>query len=91
MLPLKVYFLYYKGALHLSELAGQTRPVVRRILILIRTIQPDQIISKKMMYARHAVTGLMGLSKLSFFENVAIRNWISDDFDKRRISQPKTQ
>ena len=33
---------------------------------------------------------LMSLSKL-FFENVAIRNQISDDFDKRRISQPKTQ
>ena len=52
MLPLKVYFLYSKGALHLSELAGQTSPVVRRILILIRTIQPDQIISKIMVYAR---------------------------------------
>ena len=36
------------------------------------------------------VMGLMGISKL-FFENVAIRNRISDDFDKRRISQPKTQ
>ena len=31
-----------KGAFHLSELAGQTIPVVIRISLLIKTIQPDQ-------------------------------------------------
>jgi len=37
---------FTNGAFHLPELAGQTSPVVRRIPILIRTIQPDQIICK---------------------------------------------
>ena len=31
-----------KGAFHLSELTGQTLPVVTRISLLIKTIQPDQ-------------------------------------------------
>ena len=31
-----------KGAFHLSELSGQTIPVVLRISLLIKTIQPDQ-------------------------------------------------
>ena len=35
-----------KGDHTLSELAGQTSPVIRRIPLLIRTIQPDQIIRK---------------------------------------------
>ena len=35
-----------KGDHTLSELAGQTSPVIRRIPLLIRTIQPDQIIPK---------------------------------------------
>ena len=35
-----------KGADSLSELAGQTSSVVRRIPLLIRTIQQDQIIRK---------------------------------------------
>ena len=33
--------LVSKGAFHLSELTGQTIPVVMRILLLIKTIQPD--------------------------------------------------
>ena len=31
-----------KGAFHLSELTGQTSPVVTRILLSGKTIQPDQ-------------------------------------------------
>ena len=31
-----------QGAFHLSELTGQTLPVVTRISLLIKTIQPDQ-------------------------------------------------
>ena len=31
-----------KGAFHLSELTGQTIPVVMGISLLIKTIQPDQ-------------------------------------------------
>ena len=31
-----------KGAFHLSELTGQDIPVVMRILLLIKAIQPDQ-------------------------------------------------
>ena len=31
-----------KGAFHLSELTGQTIPVVMRISLLIKTIHPDQ-------------------------------------------------
>ena len=31
-----------QGAFHLSELTGQTLPVVMRISLLIKTIQPDQ-------------------------------------------------
>ena len=32
-----------KGALHLSELTGQTIPVVMRISLLIKTTQPDML------------------------------------------------
>ena len=31
-----------KGGFHLSELTGQTFPVVMRILLLIKTVQLDQ-------------------------------------------------
>ena len=31
-----------KGAFHLSELTSQTIPVVMRISLLIKTLQPDQ-------------------------------------------------
>ena len=31
-----------KGAFHLPELTGRTIPVVMRITLLIKTIQPDQ-------------------------------------------------
>ena len=31
-----------KGAFHLPELTGQTIPIVMRISLLIKTIQPDQ-------------------------------------------------
>ena len=31
-----------KGAFHLSELTGQTNPVVMKISLLIKTILPDQ-------------------------------------------------
>ena len=33
---------YILGRFHLSELSGQTIPVVLRISLLIKTIQPDQ-------------------------------------------------
>ena len=39
-----------KGAFHLSELTGQTIPVVMRILLLIKTFQPDP--SNPKYYAR---------------------------------------
>ena len=32
-----------KGAFHLSELTGQTIPVVMRISLLIKTTQPDML------------------------------------------------
>ena len=35
---------FVEGAFHLSELTGQTLPVVTRITLLIKTIQPDQSI-----------------------------------------------
>ena len=35
--------VYLKGAFHLSELTGQTIPVVMRISLLIKTIQPDML------------------------------------------------
>ena len=31
-----------KGAFHLSELTGQDSPVVMKILLIIKAIQPDQ-------------------------------------------------
>ena len=31
------------GAFHLSELTSQTIPVVMRISLLIKTLQPDQV------------------------------------------------
>ena len=31
-----------KALFHISELTGQTLPVIMRILLLIKTIQPDQ-------------------------------------------------
>ena len=34
--------LLFWGAFHLSELTGQTIPVVMRISLLIKTIHPDQ-------------------------------------------------
>ena len=38
------------GAFHLSELTGRTSPVITRILLLSKTIQPDQ--SNPKYYAR---------------------------------------
>ena len=36
------WYWRFKGAFHLSELTGQSIPVVKRISLLIKTIQPDQ-------------------------------------------------
>ena len=35
-------YSWSKGAFHLSELTGQTIPIIMRISLLIKTIQPDQ-------------------------------------------------
>ena len=44
-----------KGAFDLSELTGKTTPVVMRILLLIKTIQPDQSnpCTKEMVFSRN--------------------------------------
>ena len=36
------FLVYTKGAFQLSELTGQTIPVLMRISLLIKTIRPDQ-------------------------------------------------
>ena len=53
-----------KGALHLSELTGQTIPIAMVISLLIKTLQPDQ--SNPKQYARRRTFQQKRLEKAYF-------------------------
>ena len=68
-----------KGAFHLPELTGQTIPVVMRILLLIKTIQPDP--SNPKYYSRRR----WFFSKNSWEKFILLSKWLLEPWTGRPV------
>ena len=64
-----------KSAFYSSEPTGQTIPIIMRILLLIKTIQPDQWVKSWIVCIKETVFSKHSLKKPISFSNWPVQSW----------------